>query len=430
MPAVLNPYLTAGMALAGAGLVAVTPIGRVAQLPEPHVASPDVALTSGGVDFSDLLNVPVNLFNDMMNIPYNLFEAPYSVKGMIPNFVNEDGASGQHVPGTALAADPDNPINDPAQAWPEYHDFDGNPDGDTFHGALNFLSAALDYTGSFYVSNPTNVFGWDTGNTWNLPAALDALLPFTRLGPDMDDNPIGDNINTIAEAEFPEASADNAYFFKDLLGELQTLFTVPFSKLVDGYDLPADGALNPVGVGNDALGNGGLPYHDLWSGQHVTVDPTLGFDKYFEHLLDDPADNPIHPLDPSTILPTIGHAQQAINIDFNPLSAGEDSFIFAAAKDLYGLPDIINGIFNGEHGLDPGGPDLIPDSFTQAVGGFLDDIIGPDSPLAQLLIAIDKPFDAFVNSLSDFTPYDTLNDPLPDADVPDADVAVPDLDPF
>lgn len=413
----LRPYLTTGAALTGAGLIAVTPVAPVAPPPAPHPVTDGVHLTAGGSDLSDLLNVPINLFNDMMNIPYDLFEAPYSVNGMIPNFADE--AAGQHVPGSGLADA--NTIDDASDVWPYYYNFDGDPDGDTFHGALNFLSGALDYTGSFYVSNPTNVFGWDTGNTWNLPAAIDVLLPWTHLGPDMADNPVADNLNTIAEAEFPEASADNAYFFMDLLGELKTLFTVPFSDLVAGYTLPEEGALNPVGAGNGPLGaplEAGLPYHDLWSGEHVTVDSTLGFGQYFDHLLADPTDNPIHPLDLSTILPTIGHIQQAINIDFNPLSAGEDSFIFQAAQYVYGIPFIINGIFNGANGLDPGGPDLIPASVWQPVGDALNAIIGPDSGLAQFLIAVDKPFDDFVNSLSDFTPYPVLNDPLGPKDVP------------
>jgi hypothetical protein len=421
MSGAIRPYLTAGVALAGSSLIAAASIVAVTTPPRPRVADLDVALTAGDGSFSDLLNVPVNLFNDMMNIPYNLFEAPYSVKGMIPDFVNEDGVTGQHEPGSGLAAD--GTIQHASDVWPMYHDFDNDPDGDTFHGALNFLSGALDYTGSFYVSNPTNVFGWDTGNTWNLPAALDALLPFTRLGPDMTDNPIAFNTNIIAEAEFPEASAQNALTFHDPIGELQTLFKVPFSTLVDGYTLPPEGAFNPVGAGNGPLGppiEGGLAYHDLWSGEHVNVDPTLGFDQYFEHLMSDPADNPIQQLDPSTILPTIGRAIQAINIDFNPLSAGEDSFLFQGTKILYGIPAAINGLFNGEEGgiFGPDFPDVLPDSVTKPIEDALTAVIGPDSGLAQLLIAIDKPFDAFVNSLSDFEPYAVLNDPLPDADLP------------
>lgn len=258
MPAAaMRPYLTAGVTLAGASLIAVTSVTPATSLPAPHVANLDVQLTSGGFEFSDLLNIPYNLFADLINIPYQLFEAPYTVAsnlpdgtptphdGLIPNTADPD--AGQFVPGSTLAEN--GVIDQPSVVWPEYYgSFDGTyPDPDTggsedyvFNGALNFLSAALDYTGSFYVSNPTNVFGWDTANPWNLSAAIDVLLPFGDLGPK-----VAHNVNIIAEAEFPEADQANAYFFHDLIGELQSLFQVPLSDLTDGYTLPEDGAHNP-----------------------------------------------------------------------------------------------------------------------------------------------------------------------------------------
>jgi hypothetical protein len=416
MPVAVRPYLTAGVVLAGAGLLAVTPIAPITPLSRPHVANLEVRLTTG----ESLLNIPVNLFNDIVNIPYQLLEAPYSVEGLIPNFTTD----GEHVPGSGLAAA--GTIGQPSDVWPDYTPFgDGGPTDPTFHGALNFLAGALDYTGSFYVSNPTNVFGWDTGNPWNFSALIDTLLPIKDLGPH-----VAQNLNSIAEAEFPEASAANAYFFYDVLGELESLFTVPFSQLESGYTLPPEGALNPVGAGNGPLGSpteAGLPYHDIWSGQHVTVDPSLGFDDFFQSLMQDPSDNPIHPLDLSSIYPAYAHLQQAINIDFNPFEPGADSFIFQAAKDVYGLPALINGIFNGAHGLDPGGPDIIPESVTNTLGNVLNAIIGPDSGLEKILVGVNNLFDDFINLfVTDFTPYPALNDPLP-MDVPADSVQAVDL---
>jgi hypothetical protein len=416
VPAAARLRLTEGIALAGSSVIAVTPIAPVAPLPEPHVANFGVRLTAGE-DLSGLFNIPVNLFHDIVNIPYDLLEAPYSIQGMIPNFT----VDGQHVPGSALAAD--GTIQQPSDVWPLYFgpfdniDPDGHSTDPVFHGALNLLAGALDYTGSFYVSNPTNVFGWDTGNTFNLPALIDVLLPIKALG-----EPVGQNLNTIAEAEFPEASALNAYLFHDALGELKTLFTVPFSTLVNGYTLPPDGALNPTGAGNGPLGppeEAGLPYHDLWSGEHVKVDSSLGFDDFVKSLMQDPNDNPIHPLDLSTLFPTYTHLQQAINVDFNPLEPGADSFIFQAAKDVFGLPALINGIFNGPNGIDPGGPDIIPESVTKTLGNALNEVIGPGSPLEQFLVNdIGEPFNAFINAFTDYPQPPALDDPLPVADLP------------
>jgi hypothetical protein len=419
-----SPYLTAGMALAGASLIAITPMA-----PPPanvHVANPAVRLLSGG---ESLLNIPYNLFADMVNIPYVLLEAPYSVKGLIPNTAAD--VAGQHVPGSGLAAD--GTIDQPSDVWPLYYgpfdNFDpsGNSDDYIFHGALNFLAAALNYTGSYYVSNPTNVFRWDTGNPWNFQSVVDVLLPFKDLGPS-----VAHNLNIIAEAEFPEASALNAYFFYDALGELGTLFKVPFSTLVDGYTLPPDTALNPVGAGNGPLGaplEAGLPYHEIWSGQHVQLDPTLGFGDFFKSLMQDPSENPIHFVDLSTILPTYAHLQQGINIDFNPFEPGMAGFFFQAAQYVYGIPALINGIFNGPHGLMPGAPDIIPDSVTQYLGNALDSIIGPGTPLAQTLIGLGQLFNEFINAFTDYPQPPALNDPLP-PDLPIADdfpAVTPDL---
>jgi hypothetical protein len=387
MAAVLRPYLTEGLVLAGAGRVAMTPAAPVASVPEPtslgvHLASSD------GFEISDLLNVPINLFNDIANIPYDLFSAPYSVEGLIPNFTTGD----QHVPGSGddgdatpgTGTDPD----DPSSVWPNYAGpFDGGPDDDTFHGALNFLAGSLDYTGSWLESFPTQVWGWDTGNPWNGSAAIDALLPFQHLGAAPEDNPVADNVNQLFEAQSPPADPGNVIFFKDPIGELMSQFAVPMSKLTGdgGYFLdPADN-LNNVGHNADPLGNGGDTYHEIWSGTDVHVDPSLGFNDFAESLTQDPADNPIHLPDLDDIYPALVHLQHAMNVDFDVLYPGTDSFIFQAAQEVYGIPYLINGLLNAEHGLDPGGPDLLPDSITQPLGDALNDLVGPDTSFAQSL---------------------------------------------
>ncbi len=217
MPAALRPYLTTGVVLAGTSLIAATAVSPVTSAPKPDPVNPGVQLTSS----DDLLNVPINLLHDIANIPYYLFSAPYSTEGLVPNFTTDD----QHVPGSGELPDDETAgtaadhYADSSSAWPLYDGpFDSGNDADTFSGALNFLAGSLDYTGSWYESVPTNVWGWDTANTWNLPAVIDVLTPFAHDDDSAASNPIADNINQLMEAESPIASADNKFLFNDPLG--------------------------------------------------------------------------------------------------------------------------------------------------------------------------------------------------------------------
>lgn len=372
MTAAVRPYLTAGVALAGAGLIAVTPVAPVASPPKPDFANLDVTLTAGeDFSISDLFNIPVNLFIDFFNIPYVLFSAPYSVEGLIPDFTTEE----QYTP--------------PQELWPNYAGpFDTTNPDDTFSGALNFLAGSLDYTGSWLESFPTQAWGWDTANPWNASALVDVLTPWARLGPSVEDNPIANNVNEWFEAESPPADPGNVIFFHDVIGELMSQFSVPLSKLTtgDGYYLEPDNYINHVGHGAGPLGHGGEPYHEIWSGTHAQVDPSFGLDAYMESLLQEPSANPLRLPDLDDIYPTLVHLYHAINVDFDPLYPGTDSFIFQAAEKLYGIPALINGLFNAEHGLfGPDFPDIIPESVWKPLGEALASVIGPDTALAENL---------------------------------------------
>jgi hypothetical protein len=370
MSAAMRPYATAGVALAGASLIAITPIALGKQSPATGVTSADVHLASSdSVDVSDLLNVPVNLIHDVANIPYDLFSAPYSVQGLIPNFTDGD----EHTP--------------PESDWYNYGGpFDSVSDhGDTFHGALNFLAGSLDYTDSWYESDPTQVWGWDTGNTWNAPALLNVLFPFQRAGDTIDDNPVSDNINKLFEAESPPASSDDTLLFHDPIGELTDQFNVDMSKLTsgDGYYLDPDDNVNNVGHGADPLGDGGDTYHEIWSGTNDKVSSSYGFDDVLANLTQDPSDNPIQAPNLEDIYPSLVHMYHAANVDFSPFDPGTDSLLSYGADKLFGIPAIANGLFNGEHGLDPGSPDVLPTSLTQPIEDAVNNIIGPDSGLGQ-----------------------------------------------
>ncbi len=404
--AAIRPYLTVGVALAGVGLAAVTPFAPVRSQAGGDSTDPEVSLTSSDSDFdvSDLLNIPVNLIKDIANIPYNFFEAPYSIKdpALIPNF--SDNPDGLHDTDDPLpdAYNPSDYDGAQSELMPTY---DG-PDDGVFFGAINNLAAALDYTGTWSGGTPTNVWGWDTANPWNGTALINDLLPIKPLS-----EPLAENVNELFEAESPIADPANKFLMHDPLGEFAEQFSVPLDKLIDGYSFTGDDeAINPVGgpPGDvDYVGDGGHPYPEIWNGQTIHLDPSFGLDDYFDHLTDDPADNEVHPLDFDAVLPGIAHLLEGINADFNPLAPGTDAFLFQGAHLLYGLPALINGAVSGEHGLAPDSDvQIIPDDVTKAVGGVLDQVIGPDSGLAHTLVTANYQ----VEELFD----DLLGDYLPD----------------
>ncbi|MBS9535248.1 hypothetical protein KIH27_16795 [Mycobacterium sp. M1] len=68
LSAALRPYITAGLALTTAGVIAVTPVPAVQA---PSLTQPSISLTAG----DSLLNVPLNLFQAILNIPANEIHA-------------------------------------------------------------------------------------------------------------------------------------------------------------------------------------------------------------------------------------------------------------------------------------------------------------------------------------------------------------------
>ena len=62
----MHPNVTAAVALAGASVIAVTPVAPPPP-PEIHVSSAEVRLAAA----SSVWNIPINLIQDIINIPYN-----------------------------------------------------------------------------------------------------------------------------------------------------------------------------------------------------------------------------------------------------------------------------------------------------------------------------------------------------------------------
>jgi transposase len=318
-----------GSALVASSVIAVAPL---AAPPALDVAPPEVQLTSFIDEIMDnpasLLNIPANLFNDIINIPYVLFSKPYSVEGLIPQFATDD----QTVDQGALDALADG--KDFASAgMGHYAGFDGadnaafaglNDDGvPEFHGALGNLGAALQYTGSWWLSSPTNVWGWDTGNPWNYTALI-KLLPF----PELSDS-LAKNMNIVAEADFPEVQGCD-FTCPNIMGMIEAMSNTPSQQqLIDGYTFDESGTTtNPIN---------GLP--EIWAGTTVQLDPDEPWNNFVESLLQDPADNPIQLPDLGDIFTSTSSFLQGFWEDFElfTLAFNPDSLLWALGASFLGF---------------------------------------------------------------------------------------------
>jgi hypothetical protein len=188
MHSALRPYATAGVALVGASIIAVSP---VAPTPSPAtVRTADVELTAASIG-----NVPANALLAALNTPANL------VFGM-QRFAD------------AMAA-----------------------------------------SGSWEVSQPNNVWGWDPANPEMLESFVDMLVPFPALS-----RPLGEHMNWWAAANLPMHEGC-AFECTDPIGMLNSMFRVPMWKFYSPEGYTFGEVINPVD---------GKPTE--WSGKTIKLD--------------------------------------------------------------------------------------------------------------------------------------------------------------
>ncbi len=215
--------------------------------------------------------------------------------------------------------------------------------------AMNYEAAALLFTGSWWVSNATNVWGTDPADPPKYIGGAMLLLPNPYLS-----KPIGNMLAAMAIAELPVNStcgttlcppfvpfdaegAFRAYLGLDAFPIINNFFTVPLSALYTGYtfDPEAPGQqsfggyvpTNPFGPDYDLPGTQPGPngtYLMPWAGDHVNLtDATADmWTNYVAHLMADPADNAVR-------IPTGQDFGRALTnlfaggvVDFNPFTPG------------------------------------------------------------------------------------------------------------
>lgn len=313
-------YVTAGVALMGAGVISATPVTSQLDL---RMASYDVNLVAATqscaagsssalcaeptglptaapfvstTDSTNMFNIPANLFIALANTPYNLFTAL------------GDG-------NVALGGEPDGgPSFQPTYEGITLTQPDGNVVG---------LGADLYYGGSWWVYSPTNILGTDTADVPRYQALANVLVPFPALSV-----PLGNMFAAIAASQLPMNSGctgtgpgacddPNAILSKmfDLrhIGALFSPEGYTFPETREGVSCSADGQCYVKDPDGQEV---------PWSGETVKLDPTTPFTSFYDSLTGTPDYSQIKPVTPELIAASLTSLGRGLNTAFNPFVLG------------------------------------------------------------------------------------------------------------
>jgi hypothetical protein len=284
MPAAVRSYLTAGVALMGAGVITAAQIvppldeaeTRVLEAAVSLAAAVEAAQPCSGyfTDGCDILATPsyspvaLDQSGSMANIPANLLNAVIS----IPR---------------------------------------------AFVDAVNDLSYSLEVTGNWWVYTPTNVLGFDPADPPKATALANLAIPFKPVS-----NAVGDHFAWWARANLPmnggctgsvgPACADPAAI-------LSKMFLAPSWALNAGYQFPE--LYNPVSdaeaeIGEEIPGSEGQAAP--WSGAYVKLDPADPVNAMLNYLMAAPATNTPKTITLTEISATLDRFGKALDLAFNP----------------------------------------------------------------------------------------------------------------
>lgn len=318
MHAAVRPYVTAGIALVGASVIAVTPV--TPSLPGLPVEQAATRLLAD----SSILNIPVNLLIAAANIPYYeslaLQEYAYALgpagqPGGVPGWVplSATAENGGLVPGPKPGTEDD--------------------------------LYAVGGTGSWWKESLNgNTWGWDDGNWPQMAAIAHAILPFAFT------LPIVQQLEVFAEAEFIAGANVNCEFnCADVLGYLGRwlVFSTPLTDLLSGTPYP-----NTVN-GYDPNNPPDYVHQPFWADASTTPDaqlePLKALQAVADYFMQDPSGNPV-------MLPNFGDVlTNAVKLgvdfynDYNPLVTG--SFLYWGAPTLWSVPALLAGLVQNFTGI-------------------------------------------------------------------------------
>jgi len=313
--AALRPYVTAGIALVGASVIAVSPV--TPSLPGLTVEQPaTVEQRAVSLLASSIANIPVNLLITAANIPYYeslaLQEYAYALG---------PGGTAGGVPGwLPLSATKDNGGVAPGDDG-KY----GTPD-DVY---------AVGGTGSWWKeSYDGNTWGWDNGNWPQMAAIAHAILPTAFA------LPIVQQLEVFAEAEYIAGANVNCEFnCADVLGYLGRwlMFSTPLTDLLAGTTYP------------DTV-NAFPNIQPFWAGEDgAQLQPLVPLQAIADYFMQDPSDNPVILPDPGVVLSDAGKLGVDYLTDYNPFVTG--SFLYWGAPTLYSVPALLAGLVQNLTGI-------------------------------------------------------------------------------
>ncbi|MEH3139911.1 MAG: hypothetical protein PGN37_06935 [Mycobacterium kyogaense] len=321
-------YVTAGVALMGAGVISATPVtpnldlqmksydvGLVAATQScatgsasalcatPTTGLPSAAPFATTTDSTNVLNIPANLFIALANTPYNFFNA-----------LGEGNV--------ALGSDPNGDFS-----------FQPTYEGVTLtqpEGSVVGLGRNLRYTGSWWVYSQTNILGTDPADPSRYQALTNVLVPFPALSV-----PLGNMVAAIAASQLPmdvgctgtgPGSCDHP---EAILSKMFDLRHVAALFSPDGYTYPETRA----GITCSADGQCYVKDEDgpevPWSGQTVKLDPTAPFTSFYNSLTKTPDFSEIKPVTPQFVAGSLTSLANGINTDFNPFVLGTQCTVCA-----------------------------------------------------------------------------------------------------
>lgn len=328
MPKAARTYVTAGVALVGAGVISATPITSPQLLQQR--ATMDVALMAatqacgpgdGGAlcdsagalpetnaftptaDSTNVFNIPANLFIALANVPYNVLLA-----------MGEGNVQ--------LGSDPEG-------------DFSFQPtfEGVTLtqpEGSVVGLGRNLRYTGNWWLYSQTNILGTDPADPSRYQAITNILVPFPALSV-----PLGNMFAAIAASQLPMdvgCSGTGPGACDNVAGILSKMFDIRHIAALfspEGYTFPETRA--PITCSED----GQCYVKDEkgpevpWSGETVKLDPAAPFTSFYNSLTKTPDADDIKPVTPEFAVGNISSLVNGINTAFNPFVLGTQCAICA-----------------------------------------------------------------------------------------------------
>ncbi|MBI5338375.1 MAG: hypothetical protein HZB45_11900 [Mycolicibacterium rufum] len=322
MPSV-RPFVTAGVALVGASVIAVSPVTPTQ--PQIRTVGMDVALvaattndfcqgvsgtlcqTAGAEQLTaapaaaaapsgapNLFNIPANLFIALANVPYNFFNA-----------LGQGDVNLGDLPDSGFS-------------------FTNSRDGiDLNQTGVVGLTADLEYGGSWWVYHPFNVLGTDSADIARYQSLVNVLLPFPALSVGL-----GNILATVAASQLPMnvgctgtnvGGCDHPEQILSTMFDLRHIVAL-FSP--GGYTFPA--VKNPITCSSDGLCDikdpDGEP--EPWSEQNYALNLFDPFENFYNSLLETPDFSQIKLPTLQMIVGTITGLLRGLNTAFNPFVVG------------------------------------------------------------------------------------------------------------